>query len=102
MGRQSMSNVFCILTVLSKKPNWISAEVSKGTDVFACSLPLGFEEKGIVIYEGKDATYVLKNGLRHSKEKRKKALWEHKDYIRRIAHDTGYENWKKDLEEILT
>ena len=101
-GRKSMSKVFCILSVLSKKPDWISAQVSKGSDVFADSLPLGFDEKGIVIYEGKDATYVLRNGLGHSKAQSRKVLLQHKDCLKHIIHNTGYENWKKELEKVLT
>lgn len=101
-GRQSMSKVFCILSVLSQKPDWISAQVSRGNDVFADSLPLGFDEKGLVIYEGKDATYILRNGLEHSKAQSKKVLLQHKDCLKRIIHNTGYENWKKELEKVLT
>lgn len=101
-GRQSMSKVFCILSVLSQKPDWISAEVSSGRDAFADSLPLGFDERGIVIYEGKDATYILRNGLEHSKAQSRKVLLQHKDCLERIPHNTGYENWKKELEKVLT
>ena len=101
-GRKSMSKVFCILSVLSKKPDWISAQVSKGSDVFADSLPLGFDEKGIVIYEGKGATYILRSGLEHSKVQSKKLILQHKDCVKRIVHNTGYENWKKELERALT
>ena len=101
-GRKSMSNVFCILTVLSKKPDWIGAQISRGTDIFVDNLPLGFDEKGIVIYEGKNATYVLRNGLKYSKAQSKKVLLENRDCLKRIMHNTGYENWKKEVEKVLT
>ena len=87
-GRKSMSKAFFILSVLSKKPNWISAQVSNGSDVFADSLPLGFDEKEIVIYEGKGATYILKNGLAHSKAQCKKSILQHNDCVKRIILNT--------------
>lgn len=102
IGRKSMSKVFCILSMLSKKPDWISAQVSKGNDVFADSLPLGFDEKGIVIYEGKGAMYILRNELGHSKVQSKKSILQHKDCAKCIVHNIGYENWKKELERALT
>lgn len=61
---------------------------------------MGFEKKKVVIYEGEEATYVLKNGLKY-RDKKKKELWKEEDYVKRIIHNIGYENWKRDLESIV-
>ena len=100
-GRQSMSKAYCILTVLSKHPDWIGAEITKGNKAFAESLPIGFDKKDKVIYEGKDATYVTRNGLMYSQAKSRTEFQKNRDCLKVIKHNIGYENWEKDLEKQL-
>lgn len=101
-GRQSMSKAYCILTVLSKQPNWIGAEITKGNKAFLDSLPIGFDEKNKVIYEGKGSTYITRNGLIYSQEKSRIAFQKNKDCLKEIKHNIGYENWEKALYKYLT
>ena len=100
-GRKSMSAAYCILTIISKKPDWIGAQLSSSTCAFGKSILLGFEQKGFVIYEGSGATYVLKNGLKYIGAKKRGELKGNKDRIKVIEHRRGYENWEKEIEEIL-
>ncbi len=101
-NRKGISPTYSILTVISKKPNWITAGYSKG-GVFKNRLPCGFKDKNVIVYEGLDATYIFNNnGLKYLKANKVKPLRENKDYVHRIDHDeNSYDKWKDELDKYI-
>lgn len=99
--RKSMSKTKCILTVLSKQPDWIGAQITSSSKAFSHTIPLGFSKKGIVVFEGKDATYGIKDGLKYSQIKRKSELFGNSDCLTPIKHNKGFKEWEKSLDKML-
>lgn len=101
-NRKGISPTYSILTVISKKPNWITAGYSK-SGIFKNRLPCGFKDKNVIVYEGLDATYIFNNnGLKYLKVDRVKPLWVNTDYVHRIEHDeNSYDKWKDELDKYI-
>lgn len=99
--RKSMSKQKYILTVLSKQPDWIGAQITSSSKAFSHTIPLGFSKRGIVIFEGKDATYGIKDGLKYSQIKSKSEILGNDDCLTPIKHNKGFKEWEKSLNKIL-
>lgn len=95
-NRMAISPTQSLVTLLTYKPDWISAGYTKSKDSFYKRLPLGFEKKQLVVYEGMGATYIFNNkGLDYLHTQKLEDLKENKHFIECIPHISGYDNWRK-------
>lgn len=100
--RKGISPTYSILSILQYKPNWISSGQCKGSEFFYDRMPIVFEDKQLVVYEGVDATYIMnENGLKYLHVPSAKVVVNSKDYITRIIHNGEYSTWFKKVIKYL-
>lgn len=95
--RESISVAEGIMYMLTHKPDWICKGSKSGN--FADRLIMGFEDKGIVIYEGLGATYkTLEDGLKYYDTKEKLKNIRKKADVEYVCH-TSKEKWLSRFEQ---
>lgn len=98
--RQGIDVSYSILTVLTEQPDWLASHFCKGS--FKDRVVMGFAKKGLIVYEGKGATYIFnEKGVDYAEIESIDIAKNSKDLIQTIPHRNGYDNWKEELLKVL-
>lgn len=88
-----------LMYILSKKPNWIAKGASNGS--FKDRLIIGFDDLGVVIYEGKGATYLMRHdGIKYYNIKEQLTKIRNKSEVVHIIH-TDKKTWSSKIDKFF-